>query len=191
VILAPWGETTVNAGCFLHGGGAACGATVGTDNRPYRVAGMQQAVDVMRAAGYRGPIAIPGIDYANDLTHWLSHRPRDPRHQLIAEAHVYGGNSCADTACLDRTMGKVARSVPLILGETGETYDATSCGHRNTERFVGWADANASGSMTWAWDTWGNCSALIDSYGGKPHASFGRFVHDRYMQSRVRARRIP
>ena len=64
--------------------------------RRYRVAGMQQAVDVMRRAGYRGVIAIPGVDYANDLSRWLAHRPRDSRRQLVAEAHVYGKNACSD-----------------------------------------------------------------------------------------------
>ena len=62
----------------------------GPKNTPYRVAGMQQAVTVIRKAGYDGIMAIPGIAYANDLSQWLSHMPRDPLHQLIAEAHVYG-----------------------------------------------------------------------------------------------------
>ena len=80
---------------------------------------MQQAVTVMRAAGYHGVIAIPGVDYANDLSHWLTHMPKDPLHQLIAEAHVYGKQICASTECLDRTYAPVARKVPLIFGETG------------------------------------------------------------------------
>jgi hypothetical protein len=42
VILAPWGETIVNAGCFLNGG--VCEATYGVTNTPYNTAGMQQAV---------------------------------------------------------------------------------------------------------------------------------------------------
>ena len=115
VILAPWGETIVDANCFLHGG--VCEATFGPHNKPYRVAGMQQAVDVMRAAGYRGVISIPGITYANDLTQWLSHEPTDPLHQLIAEAHVYGKNTCDTSTCFDRTMAPVARKVPLLFGE--------------------------------------------------------------------------
>ena len=49
VILAPWGETTVNANCFLKGG---CEATYSPANTRYgvryQVAGMQQAVTVMR-----------------------------------------------------------------------------------------------------------------------------------------------
>ena len=46
VVLAPWGETIVNADCFLRGG--VCEATYGPNNRPYATAGMQQAVTVMR-----------------------------------------------------------------------------------------------------------------------------------------------
>jgi hypothetical protein len=43
-------------------------------------------------------IVIPGIDYANDLSKCLSHEPRDPLHQLVAEAHVYGKNTCDTTS---------------------------------------------------------------------------------------------
>ncbi len=170
VILAPWGETEVSAHCFLHGG--RCG--------PYRVAGMQQAVNVMRAAGYTGVISIPGIDYANDLTPWLSHEPRDPRHQLIAEAHVYGKNVCDTVACLDRTMAPVAARVPLIFGEVGDTYDASSCGHGYMQSFLTWADAHHVGYAAWTWDTWGNCLALISRYDGTPANDYGRWVRAYY-----------
>ena len=86
VVLAPWGEPVVDANCFLKGGcKVPFNSTVS-----YKAAGMQQAVTVMRQAGYKGPIAIPGISYANDLTQWLSHKPSDPLNQLVAEAHVYG-----------------------------------------------------------------------------------------------------
>ncbi len=70
---------------------------------------MQQAVNLMRKAGYDGVISIPCIDYANacgkidgsdyDGSTWLESRPRDPLGQLIAEAHVYGKNLC-DTVSL-------------------------------------------------------------------------------------------
>ena len=178
VILAPWGETVVDARCFLRGG--VCQATYGPHNVPYRVAGMQQAVNVMRGAGYRGVISIPGIDYANDLSGWLAHEPRDPRHQLIAEAHVYGKNVCDTVTCLNRTMAPVTQHVPLIFGEVGETYDASSCGHSYTETFLNWADAHHVGYAAWTWDTWGNCEALISSYDGTPANDYGRYVKARY-----------
>jgi hypothetical protein len=170
VILAPWGETEVSARCFLRGG--ACG--------PYRVAGMQLAVNVMRAAGYRGVISIPGIDYANNLSMWLSHKPRDPRRQLIAEAHAYGKNTCDTVACLNRTMAPVARHVPLIFGEVGETYDASDCGHGYMQSFLAWADSHHVGYAAWTWDTWGNCEALISSYDGTPANDYGRWVKAYY-----------
>jgi hypothetical protein len=178
VILAPWGETVVDARCFLHGG--TCEATFGQHDKRYRTAGMQQAVTVMRRAGYRGIISIPGIDYANDLSHWLSHEPRDPRHQLVAEAHVYGKNTCSSVACLQQTMAPVAARVPLVLGETGETYDASSCGSTNISQIVGWADAHASGYAAWTWDTWGNCEALVADYAGKPANDYARWLQSFY-----------
>jgi endoglucanase len=178
VILAPWGETLADARCFLHGG---CKATYGASNLPYLVAGMQQAVDVMRAAGYRGVISIPGLYYANDLSHWLSFEPSDPLHQLVAEAHVYGKNPCASAACLDRTMAPVARRVPLLLGEYGETADASSCGSSETSTILHWAQAHGVGHAAWAWDTWRNCFALIAGYNGLPANAYGRFVRSWYL----------
>jgi hypothetical protein len=40
-----------------------------------------------------------------------------------------------------RTMAPVARRVPLIFGETGETYDGSS----NISTFLHWADAHGVG----------------------------------------------
>jgi hypothetical protein len=174
VILAPWGEAVVNANCFLHGG--VCEATYGSSNTPYPIAGMQQAVTTMRKAGYRGVIAIPGIDYANNLTDWLSHRPKDPLKQLIAEAHIYGKNVCSSVACFDKTLAPVARVVPLVFGETGETYDDSSCGSANSQAILAWADAHRIGYASWTWDTWGTCGSLIEDYAGSPHGEYGAFV---------------
>ena len=175
VILAPWGEPVVTPGCLLHGG-SPCSATHGPTRRHYRAAGMQQAVNVMRGAGYHGPIAIPGLMYANDMTRWLAFEPRDPQHQLIAEAHVYGKNACSSTACFDQTMAPVAQKVPLIFGETGETYDASSCDSTNISTFLQWADSHGVGYAIWTWDAWGNCFALISDYRGDPANIYGTFV---------------
>jgi endoglucanase len=175
VVLAPWGEPVVTPGCLLHGG-SRCPATQGATRRHYKTAGMQQAVNVMRSAGYRGPIAIPGLTYANDMTRWLAFKPRDPRHQLIAEAHVYGKNACSSTSCFDETMAPVASKVPLIFGETGETYDASSCDSTNISTFLQWADSHGVGYAVWAWDVTGNCLALINNYFGDPAHTYGIFV---------------
>jgi endoglucanase len=190
VILAPWGETIVSARCFLRGG--VCEATYGPNNERYRTAGMQQAVDVMRRAGYRGVIAIPGVNYANDLSQWLAFMPRDPLRQLIAEAHVYGKNVCQDASCFERTIAPVARRVPVIFGETGETYDGSTCGSANISKIVEWADRRKVGYFAWTWNTWGNCSALIaDFYTTKPFSQYAAWVKAHYRVRRVDARLVP
>jgi endoglucanase len=195
VILAPWGETTVGWRCFMKTG---CDnqATYGPKNAFYKTASMQQAVDVMRHAGYKGVISIPCIDYANACgqmpdgsfyngSSWLKSRPHDPAGQLVAEAHVYGKNTCDTVACFDSSMAPIAKVVPLIFGETGETYDASDCGSSYISRIMDWADAHGVGYEAWTWDTWGNCGVLIANYSGTPH-SFGGWVRSHYL-ARARA----
>jgi uncharacterized Zn-binding protein involved in type VI secretion len=190
-ILAPWGETVVDWTCFLNGG--TCEATYGPKNTPYTTAGMQQAVTLMRGAGYSGVIAIPCIDYANDCDDdssyfggqgggtWLTHEPADPLHQLVAEAHVYGKNACDTAACLTATMAPIAAAVPLLFAETGETYDGSECGSSYEQAILGWADAHGVSWAAWTWDTWGNCStlALISAYDGTVNAgTYPQYIHD-------------
>ena len=190
VILAPWGEPTVGWTCFMRTG---CNdqATFGPQQAPYQTASMQQAVDRMRAAGYKGVIAIPCIRYANACgrapdgtlyrgSTWLRSRPKDPARQLVAEAHVYGKNACATAACFNSSMGPITKVVPLIFGETGETYDASDCGSSRVSTFLKWADGHGVGYEAWTWDAWGNCGALIKNYGGAPFSSYGEFVRTHY-----------
>lgn len=169
VILAPWGETVVDADCFLNGG--VCEATFGPSNTAYVTAGMKQAVQVMRVAGYAGPIAIPGIDYANNLSQWLSHEPPDPLHQLVAEAHVYGGNTCGTASCWDAQLLPVAQRVPLLTAELGGDYEGNDCSGNFTRTFTSWADPLGVSYELWTWDTWGNCSAAISDYDGTPYGN--------------------
>ena len=146
VILAPWRETTTGWTCFMQTG---CDdeATYGPDNDVYQTAPMQQAVDIMRAAGYHAVISIPCIDYANmcgtppdgsecNGSTWLKSRPSDPDNQTIAEAHVYGKNPCDSDACLNSSMKPITEVVPLIFGETGETYDDSGCGPAYISKWI-------------------------------------------------------
>jgi hypothetical protein len=200
VILAPWGETTVGWNCFMRGcsdqatfgsdrdGLARCGTTCWY----FKSAGMQQAVTVMRQAGYHGPIAIPCISYANmcgtlpdgsnyNGSTWVLSHPFDPAKQLVAEAHVYGKNACDTTQCFDTSMLPILRAgYPLIFGETGETYDASDCGTRYIPTIGSWTDAHHVGYEAWAWDTSRNCLALIDNYAGTPHAAYGEWIRAQF-----------
>ncbi len=182
VILAPWGEPTVDANCLLNGG--ICDVPYDANYMPasYDTAGMQQAVTVMRQAGYHGVISIPGINYANNLTEWLSHEPSDPDHQLIAEAHIYGNNSCGaenNGSCLVSTLDPVAAQVPLLLGETGETYDDSECSGSNEQIILDWADSEHVSWAAWTWNNWGDCSSLIQDYSGtiQPGDAVAAVIH--------------
>src|SRR5437764_11826728 len=103
---------------------------------------MQGALDAVRATGAGNVVTASGIDYSNNLSQWLTNKPSDPLTQLIAEAHVYGGNTCSSTSCFDTNYTPVAAQVPLIFGETGETYDASSCAATNITNFLNWADSH-------------------------------------------------
>jgi hypothetical protein len=203
VILAPWGETTVDWQCFMQGcnneatfssangpfdGDGSCGS--GCDY--YTTAGMNQAVSVMRSAGYNGPIVIPCIQYANicadpasggayDGSTWLLSHPSDPDNQLIAEVHVYGLNACDTATCFSTSVAPIlAAGYPVIFGETGETYNDSDTGTSYIQTFVTWADAHGVGYEAWTWDTWGSIGSLISDYGGTPNGAYGTYVQQHY-----------
>ena len=159
--------------CWKNGGGSC---SVG-----YAAFGMQSALDTIRATGATNVVTASGIDYANNLTQWLANRPADPLNQLMAEQHVYGGNTCFTPACLNTNTAPVAAVVPVIFGEYGETYDDSSCGATNTANMVNWADAHGVNYEAWVWDDWGTCGSLISDYDGTPAHAFGTWVRDHYV----------
>jgi hypothetical protein len=80
----------------------------------------------------------------------------------------------------------VANRVPVIFGETGETYDGSSCAASNIATFMKWVDAHATGYLAWTWDTWGNCSSLVSSYSsGAPANAFASWVHRHYLATKT------
>jgi hypothetical protein len=188
VILAPWGETTVDWTCFMKKG---CNNEAMYGGQYYLTAPMQQAVNRMRSAGYNGVIAIPCIDYANacgkingqeyDGSTWLKSRPSDPKKQMIAEAHVYGKNLCDTVSCFDSSMRPITKAFPMIFGETGETYDGSDCGSTYISTFMNWADTYGVGYEAWTWDTWGGCGVLIKDYNGTPSSAWAQWVMQHYL----------
>jgi hypothetical protein len=189
VILAPWGETTVGWSCFMRKG-CDYQARYGPGDKFYQTAGMQQAVDRMRAAGYHGVISIPCIDFANacgkingsdyDGSTWLKSRPTDPDNQTIAEAHVFGSELCDTETCFNSSMRPITKVVPMIFGETAETYGGISCTPHYIRSFMDWADAHGVGYEAWTWDTWGGCGVLIKSYDGMPSSLWAAWVKRHY-----------
>ncbi|MFJ7244674.1 cellulase family glycosylhydrolase [Kitasatospora sp. NPDC098652] len=134
----------------------------------YPVAGMQSLVDAVRGTGADNVLMLGGMEYANDLTGWLSHRPTDPLHQLAASWHSYNFNACASSSCWDVQVAPVAAAVPVVAGELGEN----DCASGYLDTLLPWLDRHGISYLAWTWNTW-DCSngpSLISAYDGTPTA---------------------
>jgi endoglucanase len=151
--------------CWLRGGKACAGIS-------YKAAGIQTLVNVIRSVGARNVIMAGGLHWADDLTEWLSHRPADPDHNLVASWHTYNFNPCASLSCWNNEIKPVIAKVPVIVDEIGET----DCTDRYIGPLMAWLDARATSYLAWAWNADFNCNAgpgLITRYTGSPTA-YGR-----------------
>jgi endoglucanase len=150
----------------------------------YNAVGMQTLVDAIRAAGAHQPILLGGLNYANDLSGWLTHEPTDPDGQLAASFHNYQGQGCDNEACWNSQIAPVAAQVPVVTGE----FDQNVCSASTFDvDYMNWADQHGVGYLAWGWwvlnqqeiDAAG-CSAyyLITDASGTPAAPNGVNLHD-------------
>ncbi len=152
--------------CWRDGGDCGLG---------YQVAGMQSLLNSVRATGATNPVLVGGLAYANDLSQWLTYRPRDSAGNVMASWHSYNFNACSTTSCWDSQIAPVAASVPLVTGEVGEN----DCAHGYLDSVLPWLDGHNAGYLGWGWATH-DCAgfpALISNYDGTPTA-FGAGLRD-------------
>jgi endoglucanase len=158
--------------CWKSGGCTA----VDTAGASYPVAGMDQMLAAVRAAGATNVVAANGLEWGNDLTGWLANRPADPLGQLAAGAHLYSFNRCRTTTCWDSTLGPILRTTPVVVSETG-TNDCTAA--FDTSLLFPWADARPVGSVSylaWSWNAascGGGPSLVTSSATGVPTNGYG------------------
>jgi endoglucanase len=138
-----------NGGCTAPYVDESQNIITGAGSGTYTVVGMAAMVSAVRAAGALQPIMLGGLNYSNDLSGWLAHRPNDS--QLIASWHNYPGQlSCSLPtleACWTSATSAVAASVPIITGEFGETDGGSSY----LTEYMNWADSEGIGYLPWAW----------------------------------------
>jgi hypothetical protein len=143
----------------------------------WRTAGMQSLIEAVRATGASQPIMVGGQDSANDISGWLSHPLRDPRHQLVAGLHMYDTGPpgyCNTLACWNRTLVPVASQAPVLTGELGE-FDRRS---DFITSYMDWVELHQKLSISfigWSWDAalGEGGPSLIASFDGTP-TTFGR-----------------
>jgi endoglucanase len=177
------GNETDGWQCWLHGGSACVGI-------PYRVAGMQTLVDAVRSTGASNVIMLGGLEWANDLTGWLSYEPADPDHNLAASWHSYNFNACNTQTCWSRQIAPVMAKVPVIAGEIGEN----DCGDAYIDPLMSWLNSKSTSYLAWSWNTDFNCATgpgLITSYAGQPTAFGAGYESELRMLARspIRPRR--
>src|SRR4051794_30234137 len=103
---------------------------------------MTQLVETIRGTGAEQPIMVPGIDWARDLSGWLSHLPADPLGALVASNHTYNTNPCKQTC--RGVLARIAQTHPVVTGEIGEA----DCRHRYIDGYLPWADRNGISYLT-------------------------------------------
>ena len=142
-----------------------------TVNLNWQTAGMQELINTVRATGATQPIMANGLDWANDMSGWLSHAPSDPQHQLIAGWHTYPGELCADTACWDQNVAPITQTYPVVVTETG---DSSAGPVTFLPGFFNWADAHGLSYLAWTWNPWQHPdNVLVKDWNGTPTAGEG------------------
>jgi len=155
-------NSTAGWTCLLSGG--SCNGV------SYPAAGMQSLVDAIRGTGSRNILMVGGIAYSNSLAMWLQYMPKDPLNNLAASWHSYDFNYCISQSCWEETIGHVAQTVPVIVGEFG----TNKCSADYINQLLGWLDSAGQGQsmhyLAWTWNTWdcANGPALISNYDGTP-----------------------
>lgn len=158
--------------CWRDGG---CDAPVDDDGVAtagrvtYPVVGLAAVVDEIRAAGAAQPILLGGLDYANDLSHWLDFAPDDD--QLVASVHSYDFKACADEKCWDRVLAPLTDRVPVLTGELGAADPRSDDGKSFLTDYLAWADRHQVGTLFWVWaDHPTDPMALVKDSSGTPTA---------------------
>lgn len=166
-------------------------ATSGTGNwqdikRPWVVASYQEMLDVVRATGARNVVLIGGVQYAQDLSGWLAHRPTDPLQQMAAVWHPYptfgkdwGSAAYAQPNEAPRVYCEVRRILaagfPVIATETGDRNLPGTIGAPLLNNVTAFADEHGLSVLGWGWNVWGEPdNVLIKDASGTPTDGYGQ-----------------
>mgnify|MGYP001598505766 CR=1 FL=1 len=158
--------------------------------KPWAVASYQAMLDAVRATGARNVVLIGGMQYAQDLSGWLKHRPIDPLKQMAAVWHPYatfgtewGTPEYAQPNFSHRVFDDVkaiqAAGFPVIATETGDRNTPSTKGAPLVTTVTRWADQHDVSVLGWAWNVWNESDhVLIKDAKGTPTDGYGRVFHD-------------
>jgi endoglucanase len=158
VIFDLFNEPYPSSWACWENGGTGCGAS-------YKMAGMQQMINAIRATGAKNVIQLAGMQWASDLSQWLQFEPTDPDHNLIADWHAYADNSCNTLTCWNNEVAPVAAKVPVDSGEFGGPSNARGGSEvpPYVEQVLPWMTQHHLSYTAWGFETDGG-PYLLSSY---------------------------
>ncbi len=138
----------------------------------YQVAGMQAMLTAVRNAGATNLVLLAGIEYANDLTQWMTYKPTDPAGNMAASWHVYPNSNYTGSHTLMMDAGGVAGIVPIVATEIGGVLSGcTATSGTDDGSFITMVMSYLDGLsppqsyVGWSWST-DDTPVLISNYNG-------------------------
>lgn len=156
----------------------------------WAVASYQAMLDAVRATGARNIVLVGSLQYAQDLSGWLQHRPTDPLQQMAAVWHPYptfgapwGSPAHAQPneapEVFEQILGILAAGIPVIATETGDRNTPGTVGAPLVTTVTNWADQHGIGVLGWGWNVWSEpAHVLIQTADGEPTDGYGRTFRD-------------
>ena len=163
-----------------------------TKKYTWQVAGMQQMLNAVRATGATNVVLIAGVTWAQDLSQWVAHAPKDPLKQIAAVWHAYPdsntvGNPNAGlpklgSVAYDYTQSVLSAGYPVFITEFGDHSAPGAVGAPFASKMLPWADEHGVSYTGWAWDPWGDIDdTLILNSSGTPSAGYGVYTKAHYL----------
>jgi aryl-phospho-beta-D-glucosidase BglC (GH1 family) len=163
-------------------------ATSGSGNwqevkQSWAIASYQAMLNAVRATGATNVILVGTMQYAQDLSGWLMHRPSDPLNQMGAAWHPYRKYQSAwdypypnfHPEVMDDARNILEAGLPVVMTEVGAQNTAGTPSAPIITTMTDFADANGIGVIGWAWNVWGDPeNVLIRDGNGTPTDGYGR-----------------
>jgi endoglucanase len=183
----PW-NLLLNGGAMVKFPNNTSGGANFDDVQAWNTAGMQQMVTAVRDTGATNVVITAGVEYAKNVSQWLTHVPTDPLKQLACSIHIYPtygssyGTKAYDTvapATLSALKEIQAAGYPIVVGEVGGHNAPGTKGDQLVTNVLEWADQNKVSIFGWTWNVWQNPDfVLIKDTGGTPTDGYGKVFKD-------------
>ncbi len=172
---------------YVTGNGAAY-----TANYTWKVAGMQQMLDAVRATGATNVVLIAGTNWAQDLSAWVANKPKDSLNQIAAVWHAYPNSATVGDpqAALPKfgsigytwTGSVLTAGYPVFISEFGDHDAAGTKSSPFVSNLLPWADAHGASYTGWTWDVWQDAdNVLIKDASGTPTDGYGAYTKQHYV----------